>query len=145
MDWDRTDEHGRYTVALPGPGRYVFVAAHRRWLPVSEVKEISATGASPEIHFAHRLMLSGRIRHHGRPVTGAVILLVSETGGAMALSAVSARGGSYELPLPAPGRYVLSVTEPSGAAHTRLVVLPSTDTHVDVELGGEPPSTILRI
>ncbi|MBF4995082.1 MFS transporter [Arthrobacter gandavensis] len=145
MDWDRTDGHGRYTVALPGPGRYVFVAAHRRWLPVSEVVEVRANPVPQEIHFTHRLTLTGRIRHHGRPVTGALILLVPEAEDATAFSVVSARGGSYELPLPAPGRYVLSVTEPSGTTHTRLVVLPSPDTVVDVELGGEPPSTILKV
>lgn len=145
VDWDRTDEHGSYTVVLPGPGRYVFVAAHRRWLPVSEVLELDGPVASREIHFGHRLVLTGRIRHHGRPVHDALILLVPGAGDAHALSAVSARDGSYELPLPAPGRYVLSVTEQSGATHTRLVVLPSADTEVDVELGGEPPSTVLKI
>nr|WP_255300542.1 carboxypeptidase-like regulatory domain-containing protein [Arthrobacter koreensis] len=85
-------------------------------------------------------MLTGRVRRHGHPVTGALILLVPESGESPAFSAVSARGGSYELPLPAPGRYVLSVTDPSGKTHTRLVVLPSPDTVVDVELCGEPPS-----
>lgn len=147
VDWDRTDEHGKYTVAVPGPGRYVFLAAHRRWLPVSQVVEVHESPVPQEIgiHFAHRLMLTGRIRHHGHAVSGALILLVPEAAEAMVLSAVSARDGSYELPLPSPGRYVLSVTEPSGATHTRLVVLPSTDTTVDVELGGEPPQTILRV
>ncbi|MFF2604383.1 MFS transporter [Arthrobacter koreensis] len=147
VDWDRTDEHGKYTVALPGPGRFVFVAAHRRWLPVSEVVQVREAPAPQEIdiHFANRLMLTGRVRRHGHPVTGALILLVPESGESPAFSAVSARGGSYELPLPAPGRYVLSVTDPSGKTHTRLVVLPSPDTVVDVELCGEPPSTTLKV
>ncbi|MCC3298889.1 hypothetical protein [Arthrobacter caoxuetaonis] len=57
----------------------------------------------------------------------------------------SAGDGSYELPLPSPGRYVLSVAEASGATHTRLILLPAADTEVDVELGGDPPSTILRV
>ena len=145
VDWDRTDEHGNYSVVLPGPGRYVFAASHRRWLPVSEVLEFPGTPGPHDIHFTHRLVLTGRIRHHGRPVHDALILLVPEAGDARAVSAVSARDGSYELPLPAPGRYVLSVAEPSGATHTRLVVLPSANTDVDVELGGEPPSTVLKI
>ncbi|MGW9403811.1 MFS transporter [Arthrobacter sp. NPDC055585] len=145
VDWDRTDEHGTYSVVLPGPGRYVFIASHSRWLPVSEVLQFPGSPGPYDIHFTHRLMLTGRVRHHGRPVPNALILLVPQTGDAGALSAVSARDGSYELPLPAPGRYVLSVAEPSGATHTRLVVLPSADTDVDVELGGEPPSTVLKV
>ncbi|MER2133086.1 MAG: MFS transporter [Arthrobacter sp.] len=145
VDWDRTDEHGSYSVVLPGPGRYIFVASHKRWLPVSEVLDFPGGPGPYDIHFAHRLMLTGRVRHHGRPVQNALILLVAQAGDAEALSAVSARDGSYELPLPAPGRYVLSVAEASGATHTRLVVLPSADTDVDVELGGEPPPTVLRV
>lgn len=145
VDWDRTDGSGEYTVVLPGPGRFLFVASHQRWLPVSEVVEFPGTEVPHEIHFAHRLMLTGRVRHHGRPVGGALILLVPQTGEAQAVSTVSAGDGSFELPLPSPGRYVLSVAERSGAAHTRLVLLPTPDTVVDVELGGDPPSTVLRV
>ena len=143
VDWDRTDEHGNYAVVLPGPGRYVTVAAHAKWRPVSEVLDLPGTPVPHDIHFNQRLALSGRVTHHGRPVGSALILLVPVQGNALATR--SARDGSYVLALPAPGRYILSVAERGGSTHTRLVVLPAPDTVIDVELGSRPPRTGLRV
>ncbi|WP_151723934.1 MFS transporter [Arthrobacter luteolus] len=144
VDWDRSDEHGSYAVVLPGPGRYIFVAAHPRWRPVAEVLPFPETGLQHDIHFQQRLLLAGRIRHRSRPVDNALVLLVRGAGDAP--SAVrSGRDGSFELPLPAAGRYVLTVVEPSGRTHTRRVLLPSDDPVIDVELGGPPQRTGLQV
>ncbi|WP_326831435.1 MFS transporter [Arthrobacter sp. BL-252-APC-1A] len=145
VDWDRTDEHGGYAVVLPGPGEYVFIASHRRWQPVSEILSFPGTALPHDIHFRRRLVLAGRVTHHRRAVPGALVLLVSPSGESEPVSVRSARDGSYELPLPSPGRYVLTVAEPGGATHTRRVQLPAPETRLDVDLGDEPPPTVLRV
>ncbi|MBD7994042.1 MFS transporter [Arthrobacter sp. Sa2CUA1] len=144
VDWDRSDEHGTYVVVLPGPGRYIFIAAHARWRPVAEVLEFPGTAAPHDIQFHQRLLLEGRIRHGSRPVRNALVLLVKGAGDPPA-AARSGRDGTFELPLPGPGRYVLTVVEPSGQTHTRRVELPCADRVIDVELGSPPGRTGLQV
>ncbi|MBD8043778.1 MFS transporter [Arthrobacter sp. Sa2BUA2] len=144
VDWDRSDEHGTYAVVLPGPGRYIFIAGHARWRPVAEVLEFPGTAVPHDIQFHERLLLEGRIRHGSRPVQNALVLLVRGAGDPPA-AVRSGRDGSFELPLPGAGRYVLTVVEPSGQTHTRRVVLPCADRVVDVELGSPLKRTGLQI
>ena len=144
VDWDRSDEHGTYAIVLPGPGTYVFIAAHARWQPVAEVLVFPGTAVPHNIQFHQRLLLEGRIRHGSRPVRNALVLLVRGAGDSP-VAARSGRDGSFELPLPAAGRYVLTVVEPSGQTHTRRVILPSADRVNDVELDSPPKRTGLQI
>ncbi|MCQ1953488.1 MFS transporter [Arthrobacter sp. zg-Y238] len=145
VDWDRADHDGGYAVLLPGDGQYVMVASQARWLPVSEVLAIRGTAVHHDIHFRRQLALTGRIRHAGRAVADALVILV-RPGGEVSASARSDSRGNYELPLPGPGEYVLSIIEPDAhTTHTRSVVLPAPDTVIDVELGGREPRTGLRI
>ncbi|MCQ1986925.1 MULTISPECIES: MFS transporter [unclassified Arthrobacter] len=145
VDWDRTDQDGGYAVLLPGEGQYVMVASQASWLPVSEVLAIRGAAVHHDLHFRRPLALTGRIRHAGRAVADALVILV-RPGGEVAASARSDGRGNYELPLPGSGEYVLSVIEPDArTTHTRTVVLPAPDTVIDVELGGREPHTGLRI
>ena len=144
VDWDRADDAGRYAVVLPGDGRYVLVATQHQWRPVSEVVAFPGVPASHDIRFNDRLTLTGQISHDGRPVSGALVILVKPAGENPG-SSRSDSGGNYELPLPRPGTYILTVVEPDGVrTHTRRVTLPAPNTVIDVELGG-PPTTGLRI
>ncbi|MCC9204840.1 MFS transporter [Arthrobacter sp. zg-Y769] len=145
VDWDRADDDGRYAVLLPGEGRYVMVASHVRWRPVSEVLAFPDASADHDIHFRRPMLLTGRVRHAGRAVPDALIILV-RPGGAASASTRSDTGGNYELALPGPGVYILSVLEPDGqTTHSRRVVLPAPDTVIDVDLGGREPRTGLKI
>ncbi|MDM7989198.1 MFS transporter [Arthrobacter sp. zg-Y877] len=145
VDWGRADDDGRYAVLLPGDGRYVMVASHVRWQPVSEAVTFPRASVTHDIHFRRPLLLTGRVRHAGRAVANALVILV-RPGGATSASARSDSGGNYELALPGPGIYILSVLEPDGqTTHSRRVVLPAPDAVVDVDLGGREPRTGLRI
>ncbi|MCC9177747.1 MFS transporter [Arthrobacter sp. zg-Y750] len=145
VDWDRADDAGSYNVVLPGDGEYVLVANHAHWRPVSEVLAFPGSAANHDIHFRQRLTLSGRIEHAGRPLAGALVILV-RPGGQPSVAVRSDTAGNYELPLPGAGSYILSIVEPDGVnTHSRRVVLPAPETNIDVELGGRGPRTSLRI
>lgn len=145
VDWDRADDGGRYAVVLPGDGRYVLVATQHEWRPVAETLAFPGVPRSHDVRFAAPLVLTGTVTHGSRPVAGALVILV-QTSSQKTVSAVSDTGGGYELPLPRPGTYVLTVVEPDGVrTHTRRVTLPAPNTVIDVELGGGAPTTGLRI
>ena len=145
VDWDRGDDHGHYSVVLPGDGRYVLVATQRSWRPVSLVLSFPGEPAAKDIRFQERLLLTGKVLHNDRPLADSLVILVrppDETS----VAARSDAGGNYELPLPRPGMYVLTVVEPDGVTtHSRRVSLPAPNTVIDVEFGQAKPTTGLRI
>ena len=147
VDWDRAGDDGRYAVVLPGTGRYLLVATQPQWRPVSGILTVpgGADAARHDISFSERLVLTGQVRHNRRPVGGALVSMVGpENRNTAAVRAD--RHGNYELGLPRPGTYVLTVVEPDGiTTHTRRVLLPAPGTVIDVELGDESPTTGLRI
>ena len=141
VDWDRADDQGRYAVVLPGDGSYVLIATQMQWRPVSDV--VSFPGAEPvhDIRFRKRLSINGVLTLNGRPLPDALMLLVRPTGESSAATRTGT-DGSYELPLPRPGLYVLSVVEADGVTtHTRRVSLPAPSPVVDVEFGEQVPRT----
>ncbi|WP_146362050.1 MFS transporter [Arthrobacter yangruifuii] len=145
VDWDRADEDGRYSVVLPGDGRYVLVANQVQWRPAAEVLSFPGSSLHHNITFRHRLALAGTIRHKGQPVSGALVLLV-RPGGETSAAARSDALGRYELTLPGVGTYILTIVEPDGRrTHSRRVALPAPDAVIDVELGDREPHTGLRI
>ena len=145
VDWDRADDGGRFALVLPGDGQYLLIATEHQYRPVSETLRFPGVPRSHDIRFGARLTLTGKVTHEGRPVTGALVVLVQPSEGKTA-AARSDSNGNYELPLPRPGTYVLTVVEPDGGAtHTRRVTLPAPNTVIDAELGAEPPTTGLRI
>ncbi|MBO0895619.1 MFS transporter [Arthrobacter sunyaminii] len=145
VDWDRADDRGRYAVVLPGDGQYLLIATQHQWRPVSETLTFPGVPHSHDIRFKARLTLTGKITHDNRPVEGALVVLVRPSEGET-VAVHSDNAGNYELPLPRPGTYILTVVEPDGAtSHTRRVILPAPNTLIDVELGTAPPTTGLRI
>ncbi len=145
VDWDRADDGGRYALVLPGDGEYLLIATEHQWRPVSETLRFPGVASSHDIRFGSRLTLTGKITHEGRPVAGALVVLVQPSEGKTA-AARSDSSGNYELPLPRAGIYILTVVEPDGGTtHTRRVTLPAPNTVIDAELGAEPPTTGLRI
>lgn len=139
VDWARADDAGRYSVVLPGDGRYVLVATQAAWQPVTEVLAFPGAGQEHDISFRHRRILSGTVRQHGRAVPDALLILL-RPGGEASISTRSDNGGHYELPLPGSGVYILSVIEPDGAGtHSRRLSFPLANSVVDIDLdaGGE--------
>jgi MFS family permease len=133
VDWGRTDNDGRYVLALPCPGGYLVVVSADGWAPQSGLVEIGHGEADP-ITMARRLLLSGRITDEGEPLGGVMLSLIRHSGEYVATAHADADGG-YEMGLPPPGRYVLTVVDhTTGRTRSRAVQIGSTSATLDVDI-----------
>jgi MFS family permease len=138
VDWSRADQDGRYSIALPGPDRYLVLANAQGWAPRAQVMTVGAQGPLPEITLADQLTLSGRVCRDGTGVPGALVS-ISEAAGAFVESLTTDRDGRWCLPLPTPGRYVVTALDPDTlATAARKVVLDARSSVVELDLPPEP-------
>ena len=88
-----------------------------------------------------RLLLSGRVTDDGRPLGGVLVSLIRHSGEFVATSTADATG-AYEIGLPPPGRYVLTVVDhPTGRTRSRALTILSTSTTLDIDIvTGIPPA-----
>ena len=140
IDWGRTDDDGRYTLALPEPGRYLLVVSAEGWAPQSSLCDLGA-GQTEPITMQRRLLLSGRVTDDGRPLGGVMVSLIRHSGEFVATATADATG-AYEIGLPPPGRYVLTaVDHATGRTRSRALTVLSTSTTLDVDIvTGIPPA-----
>lgn len=137
VDWSQADATGSFSVAIPGAGRYVVVTNAYGWSPRSDLLHLRAEAAIPPIVLQDRLTLSGRLTRGERAVTEAVLVLTRHSGETVGTT-TTRRDGSYELPLPPSGRYVLTVV--AGATTTsRALTVWGTARVIDVDL---PPAEL---
>jgi EmrB/QacA subfamily drug resistance transporter len=133
VDWSRGDDDGRYSVVLPGPGKYLVLANARGWVPRAEVFEFVDETSSQHITLMDRLTLSGTVSCGGRSVPGALVT-VSEASGQVFQSVRADETGSYCMPLPPAGRYIVTMLEPNTLqAHARKVVLDVRSAVIDLD------------
>ena len=143
VDWARTDNDGRYALALPDPGRYLLVASADGWAPQSGLVELGPEPVEP-IRMARRLLLSGHVTDDGSPVDGAMLSLIRHSGEYVA-TAHSDPDGGYETGLPPPGRYVLTaVDHRTGRTRSRAVQVGSTSATLDIDLVTGAPRPVER-
>lgn len=143
VDWGRTDNEGRYVLALPSAGRYLVVASADGWAPQSGLVEIGHGELEP-ITMTRRLLLSGRVTDDGRPL-GAVMLSLIRHSGEYVATAHAEPDGRYEVGLPPPGRYVLTIVDhATGRTRSRAVQIGSTSATVDVDIVTGVPQTMER-
>lgn len=138
VDWSRADQDGRYSIALPGPDRYLVLANAQGWAPTARVMAVGAQGSLPEITLTDQLTLSGRVTRDDTGVPGALVS-ISEAAGAFVESLTTGPDGRWCLPLPTPGRYVVTALAPdtlATAAHK--VVLDARSAVVDLQVPDEP-------
>lgn len=133
VDWGRTDNEGRFALALPEEGRYLLVVSADGWAPQSGLVHLEA-GETEPVTMTRRLLLSGRVTDDGAPVAGAMISLIKHSGEYVG-TAYAEPDGTYEIGLPPPSRYVLTVVDhASGRARSRALSVLSTSTTLDVDL-----------
>ena len=143
VDWGRTDNEGRYVLALPSAGRYLVVASADGWAPQSGLVEIGHGELEP-ITMTRRLLLSGRVTDDGTPL-GAVMLSLIRHSGEYVATAHAEPDGRYEVGLPPPGRYVLTIVDhATGRTRSRAVQIGSTSATVDVDIVTGVPQTMER-
>ncbi len=111
LDWSRADNTGAFSLALPGPGRYLLIANADGWTLRSAVVDFAETSSIESIRLTERLMLTGQVRRGDEPLAGAVITLSAHTGEFRSGTTTDA-DGRYRLRLPPPGHIILTVLEP---------------------------------
>ncbi|GAA1155950.1 MFS transporter [Ornithinicoccus hortensis] len=139
IDWGRTDNHGAFALALPGSGRYLVVASADGWAPQSGLVDLGEEEIEP-IRMVRRLTLTGLVTDDGVPLPGVMLSLIRHSGEYVA-TAHADDEGRYEIGLPPPGRYVLTVVEPVNTrTRSRAVQVGSTSSTLDIDLlTGVPP------
>lgn len=98
-DWSRVDIEGNYSVALPGPGKYLLVANAAGWSPMAEVFEFDGRTLEHNFLLRDRLLIGGSARAGGEAIAGAVVTLLEAGGGYVATTRTD-EDGAYAFPLP---------------------------------------------
>uniref|UniRef100_UPI0025E474EF carboxypeptidase-like regulatory domain-containing protein n=1 Tax=uncultured Aeromicrobium sp. TaxID=337820 RepID=UPI0025E474EF len=134
LDWSRADNDGRYSVVLPGPGRYVVIANAVGWAPAAAVFDFAGGEVEQHLTLTEELTVSGTVTSGGAPAAGALVAL-SEATGTQVGSVHCDDEGRYTFQLPPTGRYVLIAYDAStGRAHARKVLLALESQVVDIDI-----------
>ncbi|MFB9859493.1 MFS transporter [Paenarthrobacter aurescens] len=112
VDWSRVNVEGNYSVALPGAGRYLMVANAAGWAPMTEVFDFDERSLQQNFFLRDRLKIGGTVSAGRKPVAGAVVTLQEAGGGHVGTTRTDEDGG-YAFPLPAPGRYLITMLHPA--------------------------------
>lgn len=133
IDWSRTDNDGRFALALPKEGRYLLVVSAEGWAPHSQLVELSADKPA-DIVLDRRLLLSGNVTDDGKPIGGVMIALIKHSG-EYAGTTTADENGHYEMGLPPAGRYVLTaVDHATGRTRSRTLTVLASATTLDIDL-----------
>lgn len=133
LDWSRTDNAGRYALALPEPGVYLAVASADGWAPQSGIVEFCSSQVE-QVRMTRRLTLSGQVTDDGEPLGDVMLSLIRQSGEHVA-TAHADLTGHYEVGLPPPGEYVLTVVDlTSGRTRSRAVQLGPASSTVDIDI-----------
>ena len=111
VDWSRLDAEGNYSVALPGAGKYLMVANAAGWAPTAEVFDFDGRTLQQNLRLLDRLEIGGTVSAGHEPLAGAVLTLLEASGGHVGTTQTGVDGG-YAFPLPAAGRYVVTMLHP---------------------------------
>lgn len=145
VDWSRVDTEGNYSVALPGAGKYLMVANAAGWAPMAEVFEFDGRTLRQNFLLQDRLELGGTATLGGEPVARAVVTLLQASGEHVATTRTD-DDGAYRLPLPAAGRYIVTMLHPVNhqamarklAVDNRSVTVDLAAPLVEEQNAGEP-------
>lgn len=143
VDWGRTDNDGRYVLALPESGRYLLVVSADGWAPQSSLSDLEA-GETDPITMTRRLLLSGHVLDDGHPLGGVLVSLIRHSGEYVATTHAE-ESGAFEIGLPPPGRYVLTVVDhETGRTRSRAVNVFSSSTAIDIDIVTGIPRPVER-
>lgn len=135
VDWGQADAEGRFTAAVPEPADYLVVTAADGWRPRSRMMTLDSAAPVPPIVLRERLTLGGTILDaQARPVVDALVVLTRATG-ELVTTVRTDHEGRYEVPRPANGRYVLTVTGPTEALGARTLSVWEEARDFDLVLG----------
>jgi MFS family permease len=141
VDWSRGGDDGTFSVVLPRPGDYLVLANALGWAPRAQVLRFDNDSRHTCITLADQLTVSGTASRAGRPVPNAMVA-ITEASGEMVRSVLADEHGHYCMPLPAAGRYIVTMLEPTTMqAHARKLVLDVRSAVVDIDAPNVAPSS----
>lgn len=144
VDWSRASNEGRFALVLPEPGRYLVITSADGWTPHSEVVRFEDETSAHEIRLRKRLTISGSLACRGDAIDAGLVTLTKPTGEFVS-SAFSSETGTFELPLPSTGRYILTAMDPAGViVQTRQVAVIGASATIDLDLSPAPQSAVAR-
>ncbi|MEO6019585.1 MAG: MFS transporter [Knoellia sp.] len=137
VDWARCDNAGRYSLALPGPGKYLLIGNARGWAPQAQVIEFHDGDVQHNVSLERQLTISGAVTDGGAVVAGALVTLHHGVGD-FVLSDHADDEGVFIMPLPTPGPYIVTAaSEESGRAASRKLTVATRPEVVDIDLARE--------
>jgi hypothetical protein len=126
------DTEGNYSVALPGAGKYLMVANAAGWAPMAEVFDFDGRTLHQNFLLQDRLEIGGTVSAGSEPVAGAVVTLLEASGAHVATTRTD-DGGGYAFPLPAAGRYIVTMLHPvTHQAMARKLAVDNRSVNVDL-------------
>ena len=142
-DWSRADNNGKYSVVLPGPGRYLVVSSAEGWSPMSEIQEFDAHSSRRHLQLRDRLALAGRVAYGTEPLDGAMVSVTRPTGEVVGSVHTDAEG-RYAMTLPPGGHNIITVVSPDQQlTRSRKVLVVATQSNtVDIDLAEEDMATV---
>lgn len=145
VDWNRTDGEGRYSLAVPGEGTYLFMASAQGWKPLSELIQYPGSGPGPNLELDSELQVRGAVTAGRLPSQGARVVLLKADGTTVRSGTTSA-DGRYEMTLPPVGVYLATAVSQAGElSEARKVDIPVEDVRLDFELVAERPEVFSAV
>jgi hypothetical protein len=134
VDWARADSDGKYSVALPGSGRYVVIANARGWAPRAKIVDFQRGLSELHVQLTDELAITGSASCAGSPVRGSLVMLHGADGKFVTTSRTD-DAGRFTFPLPPAGPYlVTAVTGDQQRAGTAKVVVSALGAAVDIQV-----------
>ncbi|RHW23677.1 MFS transporter [Nocardioides immobilis] len=138
VDWAQVDSTGEVAASVAGPGRYLLVVAAEGWTPRSLWIVLVDETHVGSVVLPERLMVSGAVIRPDRgPAEDALVVVTLLTGDAV-YSIRTASDGTFELPLPPNGRYVVTASAGQSTASVALDVWGGTK-FLELHVGGSRP------
>jgi MFS family permease len=143
VDWSRANNDGEFSLAIPGPDKYLVVATADGWAPTSKVVRFTGHERNEQIRLTQRLTITGWVLRGGTALPEALVALSAHSGEYIA-STRTGSAGRYELRLPPAGRYVMTVVEPdTQLTQSRKLVMTAESAVVNFDLVGAARETVL--
>ncbi|HET6626731.1 MAG TPA: MFS transporter [Nocardioidaceae bacterium] len=134
VDWSRADNDGHWSVVLPEPGRYLVVSSADGWAPCSQVVSFPDGEVRPRLRLSQRLTVSGVIMVGEQPAVGVLVSLTRHSGESVGVTHTD-EAGRYNLPLPPPGRYVLTALDvPTERVRSLQTLVGAQSKELDIDL-----------
>lgn len=134
IDWNRVDVDGRFSLALPGTGTYLFTANAQGWRPDSRIIDVVVGTDLPDLRLDEELVLTGQVGCVDGPAAGSTVSLLRGEG-ELLTSVSSDADGRYRIPLPPAGPYIVTAFDPETRRSTATkLVVPVESVTLDLEL-----------